>query len=74
MISRLLILIVDSQENNLHHQMGMFCDVVVKERFIVSDVPSPLLALGAVLRSGWGVVHEKGSPVRGEKKLTKKET
>jgi hypothetical protein len=49
--------------------MGMFCDVVVKERFIVSDVPSPLLALGAVLRSGWGVVHEKGSPVRGEKKL-----
>jgi hypothetical protein len=28
-----------------------------------------LLALGAVLRSGWGVVHEKGSPVRGEKKL-----
>lgn len=24
----------------------LFCDVVVKERFIVSDVPSPWVALG----------------------------
>lgn len=47
----------------------LLSDVVVKARFIVSNVPSPWVALGALLRSGWGVVHENGSPFRGEKKL-----
>ena len=42
-----------------HVQFG---DVVFKERFIVSDITSPLLALGTVLRCGWSIVHEGGSP------------
>eukprot|EP00435_Cladocopium_sp_Y103_P049165 s951_g14.t1 len=39
-----------------------FGDVVFKERFIISDITSPLLALGSVLRSGWSIIHEGGTP------------
>ena len=39
-----------------------FGDVVFKERFIISDITSPLLALGSVLRNGWSIIHDEGTP------------
>ena len=39
-----------------------FGDVTFKDRFIVSDITCPLLALGSVLRAGWSLVHMDGVP------------
>ena len=48
-----------------------FGDVVFKERFIISDITAPLLALGSVLRSGWNIIHEGDTPylVKGERRV-----
>ena len=48
-----------------------FGDVIFKERFIISDITAPLLALGSVLRNGWSIIHEDGTPylVKEERKV-----
>ena len=39
-----------------------FGDVCFKEKFIIADVTSPLIALGHVIRSGWNLVQRDGKP------------
>ena len=39
-----------------------FGDVCFKEKFIIADVTSPLIALGHVIRSGWNLVQRDGNP------------
>ena len=48
-----------------------FGDVIFRERFIVSDITCPLLSLGAVLRSGWNIMHVDGNPclVKDDRKI-----
>ena len=43
----------------------LMCNLVMlffNQRFIVSDITSPLLAFGAVLQSGWNLFHEECLP------------
>ena len=48
-----------------------FGDVCFKEKFIIADVTSPLIALGHVIRSGWSLVQRDGDPclVKGDKMI-----
>ena len=39
-----------------------FGDVAFKEKFIVSDVATPLVALGHIIRAGWNLVQGDSSP------------
>ena len=39
-----------------------FGDVCFKEKFIIADVASPLIALGHVIRNGWNLVQRDGNP------------
>ena len=34
--------------------------VQITEKFLVADVTSPLLAIGKLIRSGWGIIHHAG--------------
>ena len=36
--------------------------MVFKERFIISDITAPLLALGSVHRNGWSIIHDGDTP------------
>ena len=48
-----------------------FGDVAFKEKFIVSDVATPLVALGHIIRAGWNLVQGDSSPclVKGSKSI-----
>ena len=48
-----------------------FGDVCFKEKFIIADVTSPLIALGHVIRCGWSLVQRDGKPclVKGDKMI-----
>ena len=46
-----------------------FGNVAFKEKFIVADVTTPLVALGHVIRSGWSLIQHDSGPrlVKGSK-------
>ena len=39
-----------------------FGDVIFREKFIVADVTTPLIALGHIIRSGWSLVQQEHGP------------